>query len=107
MTETAGVVLGESIEHLNTILVIGIAVFGGTIGAHLFQKLRIPQVVGYVVIGLIIGESFLNLVGRDTVESLHWYNLFALGIIGFMIGGQLRLDVFRKYGKLRCLPSTE
>ncbi|NIP50532.1 MAG: hypothetical protein GWN13_00875 [Phycisphaerae bacterium] len=69
------------------------------IGAHLFQKLRIPQVVGYVVIGLIIGESFLNLVGRDTVESMHWFNLFALGIIGFIIGGQLRLNVFMKYGK--------
>ena len=99
MAELLNGILAQGIQHLNVILVVGIAVFGGTIGAHLFQKLRIPQVVGYIIIGLIIGESFLNLIGRDTVENLHSFSLFALGIIAFMIGGELRLDVFKKYGK--------
>ena len=99
MSELSGKILAQSIEHLNIILLMGLAIFFGTAGARVFQKIRIPQVVGYVIIGLIIGESGLNLIGRDTVETLSSFNMFALGIIGFMIGGELRRDVFKKYGK--------
>lgn len=99
MIEFLDSILPRSIEHLNIILLIGLAIFLGTAGARVFQKFRIPQIVGYVVIGLIIGESGLNLIGRDTVETLSLFNMFALGVIGFMIGGELRRDVFRKYGK--------
>jgi len=99
MTELLDNILAQSVEHLNIILLMGLAIFFGTAGAGVFQKIRIPQVVGYVVIGLIIGESGLNLIGRDTVETLSSFNIFALGIIGFMIGGELRRDVFKKHGK--------
>ncbi len=99
MLELTDVVLAQGVEHLNIILLMGLAIFFGTAGAGLFRKLHIPQVVGYVVIGLIIGESGLNLIGRDTVETLSSFNIFALGIIGFMIGGQLRGEVFKKYGR--------
>lgn len=99
MTELLDKILGQNIEHLNIILLMGLAIFFGTAGARVFQKFRVPQVVGYVVIGLLIGESGLNLIGRDTVETLSSFNMFALGIIGFMIGGELRRDVFKKYGK--------
>jgi len=92
-------ILAQSTEHLNIILLMGIAIFFGTAGAKMFQKIRIPQVVGYIVIGLIIGESGLNIIGRETVESLASLNMFALGIIGFMIGGELRGEVFKKYGR--------
>ena len=99
MTGLLDNLLAQGIEHLNIILLMGLAIFFGTAGAGIFQKFRIPQVVGYVVIGLIIGESGLNLIGRDTVETLSSFNMFALGIIGFMIGGELRREVFKKYGK--------
>ena len=99
MTELLDNILAQGIEHLNIILLMGLAIFFGTAGARVFQKFRIPQVVGYVVIGLIIGKSGLNLIGRDTVETLSSFNMFALGIIGFMIGGELRREVFKKYGK--------
>lgn len=85
--------------HLNLLLLLGIAIFGGTVGARLFKKLRIPQVVAYIVIGLILGGSGLKLFQHETLEALHPFNFFALGIIGFMIGGELRRDVFKKHGK--------
>lgn len=92
-------ILAQGIEHLNLILLMGLAIFFGTAGAGIFQKFHIPKVVAYVVIGLIIGESGLNLIGQDTVETLSSFNMFALGIIGFMIGGELNREVFKKYGK--------
>lgn len=85
--------------HMNLLLLIGAAIFGGTIGGRLFQKLRIPQVVGYIVIGVIIGDMGIKLISSSTITSLTPINYFALGIIGFIIGGELKLDIFRKFGK--------
>ncbi|MCF7972430.1 MAG: cation:proton antiporter [Phycisphaerae bacterium] len=87
------------VYHLPIILIMGLAIFFGTVGARLFQKLRIPQVVGYIVIGLIIGEPCLKIINAEIVGQMESFNMFALGIIGFMIGGELKSEVFRKYGK--------
>jgi Kef-type K+ transport system membrane component KefB/predicted transcriptional regulator len=88
-----------SVVHLNILLLLGLALFGGTIGGRLFQKIRIPQVVGYITIGIIIGVSGLKVVGHDTIKTLQPFSYFALGLIGFMIGGELKKEVIVKYGK--------
>ncbi len=77
--------------HLNLLLLMGIALFGGTLGARLFKRIHFPQVVGYIVIGLIFGESALSLIDQPMIEMMSPFNFFALGIIGFMIGGELKL----------------
>jgi len=89
----------DAIHHLNVLLVLGIAVFGGTVGARLFRKLRFPQLIGYIIIGLIIGESGLKLVSEQVIHTLDPLSYFALGVIGFMIGGELKFSIFKKYGK--------
>ncbi len=83
----------------STLLVLGTAIFGGTLGATLFQRFRVPQVVGYIVMGLIIGQSGLGLVSTSDMENLQSLNLFALAIIGFLVGGELHKEIFTKYGK--------
>ncbi len=89
----------NGVHHMPIILIMGLAIFFGTVGARLFQRLRIPQVVGYIVIGLIIGESGLKIIDTEMVGKLEHFNMFALGIIGFMIGGELKYEIFRKYGR--------
>lgn len=86
------------IHHLNMLLMIGIAIFFATAGAHIFQKLRIPQVVGYVAMGIVLGP-ILKIIPHEVVESFRPLSMFALGIIGFVIGGELKKDIFVKYGK--------
>lgn len=81
------------------LLLFGIAIFGGMFGGYLSQRLRIPQVVGYIAVGLLLGQSGLNLVGAADIATLESVNLFALGIIGFLVGGELELESFRRYGK--------
>jgi Kef-type K+ transport system membrane component KefB len=84
-------------SHLPVLLVIGFAIFAGALGGRLFARLHIPQVVGYIIIGVVLGPV-VGLLGPETVEKLSAFNFFALGIIGFMIGGELHREVFRKYG---------
>ncbi|MBW8001582.1 MAG: CBS domain-containing protein [Planctomycetes bacterium] len=91
--------ISEHGESLNILLLIGLAILLGSIGAKVFQKFAIPQIVGYVVIGLVIGQSGFNLLSEHTVETLSAFSTFALGIIGFMIGGELKREIFKKHGK--------
>ena len=84
--------------HLNPTLLFGLIILAGTFGARLFQKMHIPQVVGCIVVGIILGDG-LNLITQQTIEKLEPFTMFALGMIGFMIGGELRGDVFKKYGR--------
>ena len=70
-------------SHIPVLLLIGSAIVAGTLGGRLFQRLRIPQVVGYIVIGAILGKSGLHFIGDSEIEGLLPFNFFALGIIGF------------------------
>jgi len=88
----------ESVGHLNLALLFGLVILGGTAGARLFQRLHIPQVVGCIVVGILLGDVF-NLITPERIETLRPFTMFALGVIGFMIGSELRGDVFKKYGK--------
>ena len=93
-------ILGEiSSFHLNILLLLGLALFGGTVGGRIFQKLRIPQVVGYIAIGIVLGQTGLKIVDENIISALQPFNYFALGLIGFMIGGELEREVFAKYGR--------
>lgn len=80
-------------------LIVGICAFAGILGAWMFQKLRVPQVVGYIVIGVLVGDTALGLIQAEHLEGLRTFNMLALGVIGFLVGGELKLGEFRKYFK--------
>jgi len=88
----------EAAGRLNLVLLFGLITLGGMFGASLFQKLHIPQVVGYVTVGIILGP-LLKIISQQTVQTLEPFSLFALGIIAFLIGGELKRDIFVRYGK--------
>lgn len=85
--------------HLSILILFGIGIFGGIVGSYFFRFLRMPLVVGYIVIGLIIGQSGFNLINHDDILKLQSFNWFALGIIGFLVGGELKTSIFKKYWK--------
>ena len=88
----------ESI-NISILFVLGFSILGGLVGASFFQRLRVPQVVGFIVIGLIVGENGLELVKHADVAALQPFTLFALGIIGFLVGGELKAENFKKYAR--------
>jgi len=85
--------------HLGVLALLGICIAGGVVIAWAFQKLNIPQVVGYIVFGVLIGETGLGLMTSADVAALQPFNNFALGLIGFLVGGELSGSIFKKYGK--------
>ena len=81
------------------VLLLGIIMFAGAAGGWLFQKLKIPQVVGYIVIGIIIGSSGMHILEPAVIKALDPVSTVALSLIGFLVGGELKMATVKKYGK--------
>lgn len=87
------------VEHqINILLLLGIAVFLGAIGGKLFQRMRIPQVVAYIVIGLAVGRTGFGLIPIEVVHDMRPLSMFALGLIGLLIGCELKFPDLKKRG---------
>lgn len=89
----------STVETANLILLLGLIMFLGALGGRVFQKLKIPQVVGYIVVGVFIGQSGLQLLSFSVINDLEPLSTVALSLIGFLIGAELKIGIIKKYGK--------
>jgi Kef-type K+ transport system membrane component KefB len=81
------------------LLMTGLALFLGWSSGILMQKIKVPQVVGYIIVGVIMGSSVLGLFSTESLDSLVFINFLALAFIGFDIGGELSFKSLGKLGK--------
>ncbi len=78
---------------------IGIIIIVGFLGGRLSKRIKFPSVVGYLVIGLFCGPSFLNIFSLETLDNLGLFNDLALALVAFIIGSEMRMSTLRKMGK--------
>jgi len=83
----------------NILAIIGLIIAVSFLGSKIFQRFGIPQVVGFIVIGVILGPSLLNLIPLELSEQLIFISEIALGLIGFDIGSHLRFSELRRLGR--------
>ncbi len=79
--------------------VIGSAILAGYFSGKLFNRLKIPAVAAYVLIGIILGKSVLNVFHDDILNAVGMVSDIALAIIAFIIGSELKFSQLRKFGK--------
>lgn len=84
---------------INILLLLGAVLFLGFIGGKSIERLKSPQVVGFIVIGVIIGNLFPEFFDTGTLDSLDVISFLALSFIGFDVGGEMALKVLKKLGK--------
>lgn len=80
-------------------LYIAILLLVGIAGGKLASKIGLPTVSGYLLCGLILGPSVLNLITSQVYYSLGFVNELALGMLALSIGTELHFLMFRKFGK--------
>ena len=61
--------------------------------------IKLPNVSGYLVVGLLLGPSFFNLVSSSDSKSLVIISELALAFIAFSIGSEFVLKDMKEYGK--------
>jgi Kef-type K+ transport system membrane component KefB/CBS domain-containing protein len=86
-------------SKLNILVLIGLTILLGTTGSRLFKKIKIPQVIAFIIIGFFLGDSVFGIINKPMLSSFSFFNIFVLGITGFLIGGELKKAIFEKYGK--------
>lgn len=86
-------------ESIDILAIVGVLIAFSFLASKLFQSLGIPQVVGFIVAGVFLGTSFLNVIPLDLSNELTFISEIALGLIGFDMGGHLRFGQLRKMGR--------
>jgi len=85
--------------EMNLVLAIGIMIIVGFFGGTIAKRLKFPRITGYIIVGILLSPSLLNIISAATIKNLDIITDIALGIIAFLIGGSLRLGPLRKLGR--------
>lgn len=98
---------GMSMIIVLSLLIIGIlANYSGLIA----EKLKLPSLIGMMIIGMLIGPSYLNLVPQGTLEISSTIKDVALVTVLFIGGLGISLDQIKQIGRpavlLSVVPAT-
>ena len=83
---------------MDALLSLAIILLTGLIFEKIIRLFKLPNVTGYLIGGLLIGPSVLNLVTEGQLESLSFVSSIALGFIAFSIGGEFKMSYFKRVG---------
>jgi Kef-type K+ transport system membrane component KefB len=84
---------------MNEILSVGLILMCALVAGHLAQLVRVPEVTGYLLVGVIIGPASLDFITHDNVTALGFLSDVALGLILFNIGSIFEASNFRLVGR--------
>ena len=92
------------------LLSLGIILLGGFIIGLLFEKIKLPKIVGMIIIGILIGPSFLNIIDDSIINISAMLRQIALVIILTRSGLSLDIKKLKEIGRpaiLMCfIPAT-
>ncbi len=85
-----------------TTMFVGFVLLAAWLSGKLFDRISLPKINGYLVLGVLIGPYVLGLVPRDQVDiHLDFANDLAISLIALTAGGEIRLEYLR--GKLKSM----
>lgn len=87
---------------MNILLYLAIILFTGLLFGKLAKLLKLPNVTGYIVGGIlmvpVLGLFNIEIIPHEGLEELNIISQIALGFIAFSIGTEFKLSYFKKVG---------
>jgi len=84
--------------HLPDLALTGGAIILAYYAGLAAKRIRLPSLVGYMIVGVIIGPSLLNFMAVDFLEHTSFITHIALGFVAFSIGSELNMASLRRMG---------
>jgi Kef-type K+ transport system membrane component KefB len=84
---------------MNVFLRLGLLLVIGFFGGKVMKRIKLPTVTGYIMIGLFLGRSGVDLLTPDFIEQVSFISSVALVFIAFSIGSEFRMQEIRELGK--------
>ncbi|MCG8481273.1 MAG: cation:proton antiporter, partial [Spirochaetales bacterium] len=83
----------HALFSLGTLLLLGFLI------GKLANRVRLPEITGYIVAGLLAGEAFLGVIPHEMDEGLGLVTEVALGLIAITIGGEFSWAKLKRLGR--------
>jgi len=84
--------------EIRVLTFVGIATLVAYYCGHLARKIKLPSLIGYMIVGVVLGPSILHLMGEESLYELSFITEIALGFVAFTIGAELHLASLRRLG---------
>lgn len=86
-------------SHLPLIALLGFATVLSLYMGRLAKKITLPSLVGYMILGVMLGGSVFGVLTEENIQSLGFLTDVALGFVAFTIGSELNIKGLRKLGR--------
>ncbi len=83
---------------MNELSSLGLILLLALLAGNLVKVIRVPEVTGYILAGVVLGPSVLGWVSHDNLQALEVLSEVALGLILFSIGSIFEFKRFRRIG---------
>ncbi|MDO9576415.1 MAG: cation:proton antiporter, partial [Candidatus Cloacimonadales bacterium] len=77
----------------------GLLLLVGFLFGQLSEKIKLPAITGYILAGVLIGDSGMKLIRHENMEMLYVLSEVTLSFIAVIIGGEFSFYKLKMYGK--------
>ncbi len=84
--------------ELFPLTVVGVAVIAGFYVGKLVRLVKLPSIIGYMLVGVLLGPSMILFFKEDTLDKLSFITEIALGFVAFSIGAELNVGSIKRQG---------
>lgn len=84
---------------VNILTYLSIMLLAALVAGKIVKQMRLPNVTGYLVIGLLIGPNCFGILSEELIENMDLVTELALGCIAFSIGAEFKTTFLKKVGK--------
>jgi Kef-type K+ transport system membrane component KefB len=88
----------DSIHNIPDLLILGIVIIASFFSGRLVKHIKLPSLIGFMLIGVLLGPSVLNILGSVKQEHLGFLTEIALSFIALSIGLELNFSSIKKLG---------
>ncbi len=83
---------------MNLLFYLAIMLFAGLLFGRLLKLIKLPNVTGYLISGLVLGPFVTKILSAEAVESLSVISNMALAFIAFTVGLSFKRSYFKRVG---------
>jgi len=89
----------QEILRSQPLLLLGVVAILGFYFGRAARLARLPSLIGFMVLGVVLGPSVLGCFHHENLEALEFITNIALGFVAFSIGSELNLRSLKHLGK--------
>lgn len=96
ITHALGFLRMPGTTHGSATLFLGFLLLSSYLAGRAARAVALPQITGYLVIGIVVGPYVLGILPGEMVEEFRFVNGVALALIALSAGGELRVESLRE-----------